>query len=198
VSHIIGEFTIDIPTAFEIKHNCSNSNADGCGYPSAFGLTEIYTVAQFWKLTSTRPTEYPQSASIMADMLVSVSGQALSRLYDVQSMYGFVMVRSAYTATDVMEADFVIAGGIYTFETLGFGSNNQGIAQVLIDDVEIIASLDKFRSQTLRNFTTTNTGISISSGRHKLTIRIIGKNQSSEDYGLLFTKLSFIKELPWN
>ncbi len=49
-SVIMGQFTIGASKALEVQHQCSTTRAtDGFGVASNF-TTEVYTVAQFWKI----------------------------------------------------------------------------------------------------------------------------------------------------
>ena len=47
-SEIVGQFTIAAPKVFEVQHY--KAAGTNWGYPANFGETEVYTVAEFWKL----------------------------------------------------------------------------------------------------------------------------------------------------
>jgi hypothetical protein len=48
---IVGQFTLAAPSALEIQHRCNRTDAnDGFGQACGFGVNEIYTVAEFWKV----------------------------------------------------------------------------------------------------------------------------------------------------
>lgn len=48
-SVIVGTFAIAVPTVFEIQHQCETTlAASGFGVESNFGVSEVYTVAEFW------------------------------------------------------------------------------------------------------------------------------------------------------
>lgn len=50
-SRITGRFTIAASKALEVQHRCETTRAtDGQGNACNFGVTEIYTVARFWKV----------------------------------------------------------------------------------------------------------------------------------------------------
>jgi hypothetical protein len=50
-SRITGRFTIAGSKVFEVRHQCQTTKAtDGFGNACNFGVTEIYTVARFWKV----------------------------------------------------------------------------------------------------------------------------------------------------
>lgn len=51
-SVIVGRFTIDSQSTFEIQHRCSSTNTsiNSLGSASSFGVNEVYTVAEFWKV----------------------------------------------------------------------------------------------------------------------------------------------------
>jgi hypothetical protein len=50
-SRITGRFTIAAQKVFEVRHQCQTTKAtDGFGNSANFGVTEIYTVARFWKV----------------------------------------------------------------------------------------------------------------------------------------------------
>ena len=50
-SIIVGRFTIAAQKTFEVQHRCVTSNGtNGLGVASGFGVSEIYTVAEFWKV----------------------------------------------------------------------------------------------------------------------------------------------------
>ena len=49
-SIITGRFTIAAQKVFEVQHQCGTTRAtDGLGNAANFGVTEIYTIARFWK-----------------------------------------------------------------------------------------------------------------------------------------------------
>lgn len=51
-SFIKGTFTITSSKTFEVQHRCqSTSNTVGYGVESNFSETEIYTIAEFWKIS---------------------------------------------------------------------------------------------------------------------------------------------------
>jgi len=50
-SMVVGQFTISSASVFEIQHRCEITRAtDGLGYRSNFGVAEVYTVVELWKL----------------------------------------------------------------------------------------------------------------------------------------------------
>ena len=50
-SRITGRFTITVAKAFEVQHRCETTRStDGLGNACNFGVTEVYTVARFWKV----------------------------------------------------------------------------------------------------------------------------------------------------
>lgn len=50
-SFIVGQFTIAAQKTFEVQHYCSATRAtDGFGDAMSFGVSEVYTVAEFWKV----------------------------------------------------------------------------------------------------------------------------------------------------
>lgn len=50
-SRITGRFTIASTKVFEVQHQCQTTKAtDGFGNSANFGVTEVYTVARFWKV----------------------------------------------------------------------------------------------------------------------------------------------------
>lgn len=50
-SVIVGEFTIAASKALEVQHRCQTTNAtNGFGVPANFG-TEVFTLAEFWKVS---------------------------------------------------------------------------------------------------------------------------------------------------
>lgn len=50
-SHICGEFTIASAKAFEIRHRCTTTRGtDGFGAAVNFGVSEVYTVVEIWKV----------------------------------------------------------------------------------------------------------------------------------------------------
>lgn len=52
-SIIEGEFTIAGTKTFEVQHQCSSSLVtNGFGYPSNFGVSEVYTIVEIWKVGS--------------------------------------------------------------------------------------------------------------------------------------------------
>lgn len=51
ISRITGRFTIAASKVFEVQHRCQTTLATtGFGDAAGFGVTEIYTVARFWKV----------------------------------------------------------------------------------------------------------------------------------------------------
>ncbi|MBD2005600.1 MULTISPECIES: hypothetical protein [Cyanophyceae] len=51
-SFIVGVFTITSSKAFEVQHRCgSNAPTTGLGVASNYGEVEIYTIAEFWKIS---------------------------------------------------------------------------------------------------------------------------------------------------
>lgn len=50
-SFVMGAFTITVSTVFEIRHQCvATVTNNGFGVASSFGISEVYTVAEFWKV----------------------------------------------------------------------------------------------------------------------------------------------------
>lgn len=50
-SVIVGQFTISTQKTFEVQHRCAISHSTaGLGLENTFGLGEVYTVAEFWKV----------------------------------------------------------------------------------------------------------------------------------------------------
>lgn len=51
-SEIVGRFTLTNASALEVQHRCETTGTtNGLGVESNFGITEIYTVAEFWKIS---------------------------------------------------------------------------------------------------------------------------------------------------
>ena len=51
VSLICGKFTIATSKVFEVRHICQTTLAtSGFGFAGNFGVSEVYTVAEFWKV----------------------------------------------------------------------------------------------------------------------------------------------------
>ncbi len=51
ISVIVGKFTIAASQALEVQHYCGvTALTTGFGYSSGFGVSEVYTVAEFWKV----------------------------------------------------------------------------------------------------------------------------------------------------
>lgn len=49
-SVIVGEFTITVPTVFEVQHRCETTRStDGFGEISNYGEVEVFTIAEFWR-----------------------------------------------------------------------------------------------------------------------------------------------------
>jgi len=50
-SFICGRFTVEVNKALEVQHRCNTTgNNSGFGVASIFGINEIYTTAEFWKI----------------------------------------------------------------------------------------------------------------------------------------------------
>ena len=50
-SHIVTVFTITVSSALEVQHYCANTIATfGFGRAASYGESEIYTIAEFWKM----------------------------------------------------------------------------------------------------------------------------------------------------
>lgn len=53
MSTIVGQFTITTAKTFEIQHQCGTTHVtNGLGTPNNFGEEEIYTIAEFWRISS--------------------------------------------------------------------------------------------------------------------------------------------------
>lgn len=51
-SVVAGEFTIAGAKAFELQHRCSSTRAtDGFGIANSFGLSEVYSIVEIWKVS---------------------------------------------------------------------------------------------------------------------------------------------------
>ena len=50
VSIIAGKFTIAVQSVLEVQHYCSLSYGGGFGVACNFGVIEVYTIAEFWKV----------------------------------------------------------------------------------------------------------------------------------------------------
>jgi len=51
-SIVVGKFTIAAAQALEVQHYCASTRAvDGFGYACTFGVDEVYTIAEFWKVS---------------------------------------------------------------------------------------------------------------------------------------------------
>jgi hypothetical protein len=48
--YVSGKFTIAGSKIFEVQHYCSSTESIGFGVPSNFGVNEVYTIAEFWKV----------------------------------------------------------------------------------------------------------------------------------------------------
>ena len=52
ISTIVGRFTVAASQALEVQHYCNTTKTEnGFGVESNFGVSEVYTVAEFWKVT---------------------------------------------------------------------------------------------------------------------------------------------------
>ena len=50
-SIVHGEFSLAVAKVLEIQHRCSITDANGFGNATSFGVSEIYTTAEFWRRT---------------------------------------------------------------------------------------------------------------------------------------------------
>ncbi len=86
-----------------------------------------------------------------------------------------------------------LAKGTYTLLFLTATSIDRGIAQILLDGTEI-ASWDLYSDSMINNVLKTQTGINISSdGIKTLTLKVNGKNPSSDNYIVSFSYIALIR-----
>ncbi len=77
--------------------------------------------------------------------------------------------------------DIVTSAGTWTFEMMHYSLTNRGIYSIRIDGVEV-GIIDGYAASGVYNQQSTITGIKITGGKHRLTLKMATKNGSSSGY----------------
>jgi len=130
----------------------------------------------------------PVQATIWADEFINEIGASVSPFKIDEQMYNMAVSQSAAANDDTWVQKFVLDAGDYVLSALSIKADYDGIVDFLIDG-DVVGTEDYYSPTTDFNqrqdfpFTLSVGGI------HELAVHVTGKNASSSDYFMHFTKL---------
>lgn len=133
--------------------------------------------------------EYPQSAVIFTAAEAITTHTTAPQANSNQIFGSYLNVTSA-NANDGDEYDFNfnIRGGTYSIAITGIVGTDCGKTDIYIDGVLVGSGLDWYSGAVSYNQTKSVSGVAISEGNHKLTVKVNGR--SGSDYRFLSTVIS--------
>jgi hypothetical protein len=132
---------------------------------------------------------YPRRATIWADELTVLAGNALTVSAQTAQTHDLLAFRTFPAAGDSETGSFFLAAGTYTLSILTQKNNDRGIADWYIDDVKVISGQDRYNATLVVNFVYTQTVTIATSGNHILKMVVTGKNAASSNFYCGNTKM---------
>lgn len=123
------------------------------------------------------------------DSLVLV-GNALTKTQDASQAFASYAYQTAASATDSFTNGFCLKANGYTLDVLGITGNNRAKVDWYVDNVLQISGQDWYAATPGYNNLKTGAITVATDGYHVLKAVVNGKNASSADYNLLFSRFS--------